>query len=97
MPRARMPAKSHSTRYWPARKSFIPSVSSRVPGALACHLYWTGSTAMADAPILITGGAGFIGSHLCDALLDKGYAVRILDDFSTGRRSNLQVDHPRWN
>jgi len=50
---------------------------------------------MADAPILITGGAGFIGSHLCDALLDKGYAVRILDDFSTGRRSNLQLDHPR--
>jgi UDP-glucose 4-epimerase len=50
---------------------------------------------MADAPILITGGAGFIGSHLCDALLDKGYAVRILDDLSTGKRSNLQVDHPR--
>ena len=50
---------------------------------------------MADAPILITGGAGFIGSHLCDALLDKGYAVRILDDLSTGRRDNLQVDHPR--
>lgn len=50
---------------------------------------------MADAPILITGGAGFIGSHLCDALLDKGYAVRILDDFSTGRRDNLQIDHPR--
>lgn len=49
---------------------------------------------MADAPILITGGAGFIGSHLCDALLEKGYAVRVLDDLSTGKRENLQVDHP---
>ncbi len=50
---------------------------------------------MADAPILITGGAGFIGSHLCDALLEKGYAVRILDDLSTGKRANLQLDNPR--
>ncbi|MBS7598031.1 NAD-dependent epimerase/dehydratase family protein [Pseudomonas sp. RC2C2] len=50
---------------------------------------------MADAPILITGGAGFIGSHLSDALLEKGYAVRILDDLSTGKRSNLQMDNPR--
>lgn len=50
---------------------------------------------MADAPILITGGAGFIGSHLCDALLAKGYAVRILDDLSTGKRENLQLGNPR--
>ncbi|KJK16079.1 NAD-dependent epimerase/dehydratase family protein [Pseudomonas sp. NPDC087612] len=50
---------------------------------------------MADAPILITGGAGFIGSHLSDALLEKGYSVRILDDLSTGKRSNLQIDNPR--
>ncbi|QVM91949.1 NAD-dependent epimerase/dehydratase family protein [Pseudomonas entomophila] len=50
---------------------------------------------MADAPILITGGAGFIGSHLCDALLEKGYAVRILDDLSTGKRANLQLGHPQ--
>lgn len=50
---------------------------------------------MADAPILITGGAGFIGSHLSDALLAKGHAVRVLDDLSTGKRSNLQLDHPR--
>ena len=38
---------------------------------------------------LITGGAGFIGSHLADALLAAGHRVRVLDDFSTGRRENL--------
>ncbi|MFJ4347425.1 NAD-dependent epimerase/dehydratase family protein [Pseudomonas sp. NPDC089401] len=50
---------------------------------------------MADAPILITGGAGFIGSHLCDALLAKGYAVRVLDDLSMGKRENLPLGNPR--
>jgi UDP-glucose 4-epimerase len=38
---------------------------------------------------LVTGGAGFIGSHLCEALLARGDQVRVLDDLSTGRRSNL--------
>jgi UDP-glucose 4-epimerase len=40
---------------------------------------------------LITGGAGFIGSHLADALLGAGHRVRVLDDFSTGRRANLDA------
>jgi UDP-glucose 4-epimerase len=38
---------------------------------------------------LVTGGAGFIGSHLCESLLARGDAVRVLDDLSTGRRENL--------
>ena len=50
---------------------------------------------MVDAPVLVTGGAGFIGSNLVDALLAKGYAVRILDDLSTGKRSNLPLDNPK--
>ncbi len=38
---------------------------------------------------LVTGGAGFIGSHLCDALTGRGDSVRVLDDLSTGHRANL--------
>ena len=43
--------------------------------------------------VLITGGAGFIGSHTADMLLEQGIPVRVLDDFSTGFRKNLK-DHP---
>jgi UDP-glucose 4-epimerase len=41
---------------------------------------------------LVTGGAGFIGSHLCEALLARGDAVRVLDNLSTGKRENLSRD-----
>ena len=38
---------------------------------------------------VVTGGAGFIGSHLTDALLAHGHVVRVVDDMSSGRRENL--------
>ena len=40
---------------------------------------------------LVTGGAGFIGSNLCEKLLEKGYAVRVLDNLSTGKEENLNA------
>ncbi|MCL1876219.1 MAG: SDR family oxidoreductase [Synergistaceae bacterium] len=39
--------------------------------------------------ILVTGGAGFLGSHLCAALLEKGYEVLCLDNFFSGRKANI--------
>ncbi|MEM6898330.1 MAG: UDP-glucuronic acid decarboxylase family protein [Pseudomonadota bacterium] len=39
--------------------------------------------------VLITGGAGFIGSHICDQLIEKGYEVLCVDNFFTGARSNI--------
>jgi UDP-glucuronate decarboxylase len=48
--------------------------------------------------ILVTGGAGFIGSHLCDRLVAEGHHVVCLDNFFTGRRENIEhlLDHPRF-
>jgi len=48
--------------------------------------------------ILVTGGAGFIGSNLCEALLEHGAIVTCLDNFSTGKKENLDriIQHPKF-
>jgi UDP-glucuronate decarboxylase len=48
--------------------------------------------------ILVTGGAGFLGSHLCERLLGQGHEILCLDNFFTGRRANVAhlLDHPRF-
>lgn len=47
---------------------------------------------------LVTGGAGFIGSNLCEAILGLGHRVRCLDDLSTGKQKNVDIfkDNPRY-
>ncbi len=47
---------------------------------------------------LVTGGAGFIGSNLCEAILNMGYRVRVLDDFSTGKQQNVDmfINNPNY-
>lgn len=47
---------------------------------------------------LVTGGAGFIGSNLCEAILSMGYKVRCLDDLSTGKKAHVEMfsDHPNY-
>ena len=44
--------------------------------------------------VLVTGGAGFIGSHTVDSLLKENIPVRVLDNLSSGHRSNLPDSHP---
>src|SRR5579884_2979846 len=47
---------------------------------------------------VMSGGAGFIGSHLCDRLLAEGHSVLVLDNLITGSRANIEhlTDHPRF-
>ncbi len=48
--------------------------------------------------VLVTGGAGFIGSHLCEWLLAEGHEVLCVDNFFTGTRTNVArlLDNPRF-
>ncbi len=46
--------------------------------------------------VLVTGGAGFIGSHLSDRLLARGDTVLVIDNFATGRRDNVPADQPSY-
>jgi UDP-N-acetylglucosamine/UDP-N-acetylgalactosamine 4-epimerase len=52
-----------------------------------------------DSVFLVTGGAGFIGSNLCEVLLNKGYKVRCIDDLSNGKQTNVDLflDNPNYS
>src|SRR3569833_782204 len=58
----------------------------------------TGGEALFRKRILVTGGAGFLGSHLCERLLGAGHDVLCVDNYYTGRRSNIEhlLSNPRF-
>src|SRR4051812_32926522 len=79
------PRMSHDKVARPSRQDVLArcgSVSGRVARP---PLHWTSM----PYRYLITGGAGFIGSHLSERLLADGHAVTVLDDLTTGRDENL--------
>jgi len=58
----------------------------------------TANTNKEHKRILVTGGAGFLGSHLCERLINQGHEVLCVDNYFTGRRSNVAhlLDHPNF-
>jgi UDP-glucuronate decarboxylase len=59
---------------------------------------YTSASSIAPKQALVAGGAGFLGSHLCDRLLEKGYYVICIDNFSSGDPKNIAhlLNHPRF-
>src|SRR5262249_20667147 len=76
-----------------AHVSFILSVTRGVSVAEQSR-----KASMMAKRVLVTGGAGFLGSHLCTALLERGCEVLCVDNFFTGARGNIDQlrDHPRF-
>jgi UDP-glucose 4-epimerase len=82
-----VPGGTRGSQHLSLRKYYIISITYN-------HLAKFGSVTMSEK-VLVTGGAGFIGSHLVEYLLKRGDHVVVLDDFTTGRKDNLSgvIDH----
>lgn len=72
------------------------SKSKRLLGS--ARLFLLGLTMSSIKKILVTGGAGFVGSHLCDRLIKDNYSVLCIDNFYTGNEDNISnlIDHPNF-
>src|SRR5690606_23327826 len=75
--RARFPPEGRAARGAATLRGLVPARARRREARMSKRY-------------LVTGGAGFIGSHVVEHLLQRGRAVTVLDNFSTGRRENLE-------
>lgn len=83
----------------PEDSAFAAEVQAfnEAPQSIQTTAYYSWIAYSPGMQILVTGGAGFIGSHLCERLLTDGHQVTVLDSVSTGRLSNLKrvIDSPQ--
>src|SRR5438067_1805430 len=84
---ASLPVRSAPLATSSGRLNGAPEAARRQP-RLLCN--GSGSIRMSyGATVLVTGGAGFIGSHLCERLLARGHDVLCVDNYYTGTRNNI--------
>ena len=91
---ARRPASDRDARLVHAAtaRAAAAAATGGFRAALAAASEVRGGAANTNTPlgrVVVTGGAGFVGSHLVDVLVKRGHAITVVDDFSTGRRRNI--------
>src|SRR5215469_15635991 len=69
------------------RRTCILAIDGHARTNGSCTMHFSGEQVLMR--VLVTGGAGFIGSHLCDALVGEGHHVVCVDNFITGSRRNI--------
>ena len=81
------------------KSAVIAQAQSLVSAAGVSKVYPVVATPKVQKRILVTGGAGFVGSNLVDALMMQGHIVYVMDNLFTGKRKNIEhwIGHPNFS